>query len=254
MSKTQVAQASESVTEVPVKIKWRDVLHLEIKDQELRGHVERFLDKFERSAFQYDLKHPTTGNITRHTLSGQWMLEQMRARLNEYDREMPHIYDAMRTENLKYGFTTPIAEGKFTIGDHPHHFDGGNLTGCNTSFLGTPKGRRPGTIHLGHDYLKGAQYKGTGWFTRYHPVTVEGALANELSHLVHGTDEKKSNEAESIITVPLGAPPRDPDGKIRFKRGSNGGYQTLKYPDKKAMMDAPEKTAPTSNHQPSPLA
>ena len=41
-----------AVRTIPVEVKWRDIIHLDIKDADLKKKTEAFLDKLEKSAFR----------------------------------------------------------------------------------------------------------------------------------------------------------------------------------------------------------
>jgi hypothetical protein len=210
-------------------VRWRDVLHLQIRDDQLRQRVEGFLDRFERGSFPYRFRDAQTGQEVERALTGQDILQRIQALGQQYNATAG-ANDTIR--GLLNQFGIQHVNGRFTIADHPRPFDGNPANGSNTMFVGNPPSL-PLAIQIGQQYLRGAQYLGVDG--RHHPVTVDGVIAHELAHLAFLNPSESPrpgtlspNQVESIVVTALGGPQRDPRTTlVRYTPDSNGGYQTL---------------------------
>jgi hypothetical protein len=213
---------ASSILSIEPKIRWRDLIHLDIKDPKLKTHVEGFLDFLEKSSFPYDFLDPSTGlTATRH-FSGQEVFKGIRNVMGMYRQAGRQLFDFMqkayKQKNIEY------VEGKFTITDYNGPYQSNEETSACTAHA-DPQGHIPLFIQIGREYLKGGKQLGVDG--KNHPVTVDGVVMHELTHLfTQSTNEARPVQIENIVTVAMGAVQRA-SRKMIFKRKGNGGYCTL---------------------------
>lgn len=211
-----------SVTDIKPTIKWRDVIQLEISDPDLKKRTEAFLDKLEKSEFNYTTNSPKKGDVD--VVSGQEILRSIKAR-QDFLASHPEFAAVIDRASEQLGMNKG-KDGKLVIADHTSPFQGSEQTGSSTAFInpGTPI---PVGIRIGQDYLKGARYLGQDM--RYHPVQIEGVLANELAHVANrSSNNEMSDKIENAVLVSLGGVPRVVGREeIDFKTNQNQGYHSL---------------------------
>lgn len=227
-----MADKNGRIAQENVTVPWRQVLHLQIADAELKKHTESFLDFFEKSTFFYKTTDPATGKLLDQRFSGQEALRAIKTRMDLYKNGPEHIKELRRkvmgATELGPGRKIEWVEDKLTIADHGLPFNKDDLTsGMITQYLDASR-RLPIAIHVGRDYLKGAQYYDKDGKT--HPITVDGALAHELGHVAYrSADEMVATTVEAVVVGAMGGVPRETTSRPRynFEKNSNGGYKVL---------------------------
>ena len=223
--------AMRSLPPSEVKLKWRDILTLEISDPVLKRHTEGFLDKLEKSAFRFQLAD-SSGKLVNRELSGQEILLRLKELQVEYTdpQKAKFFNDAVATlkkAGVLDGHDGVLKDGKLIIQSHDKPYVSA-ATGSNTLQTEYRNEIFPLRINLGTEYLRGAQVKGHDG--KYSAVTVDGVLANELGHMAfRSRSDRLSDDVENIIVNAMGGKPRvySEDSGIKFQKGSNFSYHTL---------------------------
>lgn len=196
----RVADTSPRASErqAPDSVDWRKSIVVVTDDPKLRQRIEGFLDHLQNSPFKYSV--PLDGGGT-YQFTGKDMIRAVGLYVDEYKRHpnSPHVRDII---------LPALKDGKLQIASHDKKFDGSGLTGCFTLMYGQEN--LPVQIQIGKDYLRTMELKGPDG--RYHPVTIEGVILNELVHAAFRTkDEPSTNLVENQFLRSRGKPERQLD-------------------------------------------